>query len=65
MMDHSSRIVGSISVSCIHGLAEFLQQPLHPPSQVEVDATDCCSTVNQSSGFSDFFHFPLCKESWG
>ena len=61
VMDHPSRVVGSVHISSIHRLSEFLQWPFHPPSQVEVDATDCCSTVDQGSGLSDFSVFHLVK----
>ena len=46
MTDHSSRIVGPISISGIHGLAEFLQWPFHPLCHVEVNTTNCCPTVD-------------------
>ena len=54
-------MVDSICVSSVHGPSEFLQQPVHPSGEVEVDATDCCPTVNQCSGFSDFSIFHLVK----
>ena len=40
MTDHFSRTVGSISISGMHRLTEFLQQPLHSPGHVEIDAAD-------------------------
>ena len=59
--DHSSLIISSIGMLSIYGLWESFQGPLHPSGEVEVDATDCCSTVYQSSGFSDFSVFCLVK----
>ena len=61
MVNHSSGIVGSVSILGIHRPVEFLQWSLHPPSQVEVNAADCGPTVNQSSGLSDFSVFCLVK----
>ena len=42
-------------------MVEFLQRPLHPLSHVEVNTADCCPTVDQSSGLSDFSFFHLVK----
>ena len=61
MTDDPSRIVSPVGVLSIHRLAEFLQWSLHPFSHMEIDATDCCSTVDQSSGLSDFSIFCLVK----
>ena len=43
--DHSSLVIGSISISSIYGASEPLQRPSHPLGKVKVDATDCCPTV--------------------
>ena len=43
---HSSGIAGSIDISGVHWPVKFLQRPLHPLGEVEVDATDCCPTVD-------------------
>ena len=59
--DHPSLVVGSIGVLGVHGVSESFQWPIHSFGEVEVDTTDCCPTVNQSSGFSDFSIFCLVK----
>ena len=64
MADHSSLVISSVSVSSINGLWELFQGTFHPPGKVEDYATDCCPTVYQSSGFSDFSVFHLV-ESYG
>ena len=59
--DHSSFVVGPISISGSDGIPELLQRPSHSLGKVEVDATDGCPTVYQGSGFSDFSVFCLVK----
>ena len=46
IMDHSSFVTGPIGVLGIHWVLEFFQWPVCSSSEVEVDATDSCSTVN-------------------
>ena len=46
IVNHSSLIVGSISVSGIHRSSEFFQQPSHSSGEVKVNARDCCPIVN-------------------
>ena len=61
VMDHSSLVVGPIGIPGIHRVSKSFQGPIHPPGKVKVNATDCCPTVIQSSGFSDFSVFCLVK----
>ena len=44
--NHSSLIVGSISISGVHWPSEFLQWTPHSSGEMKVDATDSCSTVD-------------------
>ena len=44
--DHSSCVAGSIGILGIHWVLKFFQWPVHSSSEVEVNATDSCSTVN-------------------
>ena len=44
--DHSSLIIGPVSISSVYGVSEPLQRPIHPLGEVKVDATDCFPTVS-------------------
>ena len=61
VVNHPFLVVGSISVSGIHGVSEFFQWPVHPSGKVKVNATDGFPTVYQGSGFSNFSIFCLVK----